>query len=575
MGRQAGRRSQPTSETPWIVLGAALGLFVLLGLGWGFAGLLSRPVRESADRANPLSVIIGQIQGSVPVTAIQVLVFVLMIAVLTVLGIALAIGWRRSGSGALRVDNRARDMAHSRDMAAMMEKAQAKDSERLRATGASAGVPLARLVNNSKRLLASWEWVQVWIMGPRAGKTSCVCVPQILETGGPVVTTSNKRDIVDMTRGPRSRVGEVWVFDVQDIIGEPASWFWNPLTFVTDRERAAKLASVFESAVTRAGDRGDAYFGPAAKALCSNYIWAAAVGNRPITDVFRWVNNETDFTAVTILRQAGEFAAAESLERTQMLTDRQRDGIFGAVRDWVAVLGDPAVVSWIRSDGDINRREFNIERFVKSTDTIYLISREGGGSARALTAALVMAILTTAEKIASQQPGGRLSPPIMAVLDEAANVVRWPELPDLYSHYGSRGIIVSTFFQSFSQGVEAFGEHGMQKLWSASNVRVAGAGLSEEKFLPFLASLIGDRDVVKRSRSSQRGGASTSTSVQRERTLDAADLAQLPRGRAVLMSSGFPAALVKLEHFSERPYARDVEISQAHYESIASKGGRA
>ena len=46
MGRQAGRRSQPTSETPWIVLGAALGLFVLLGLGWGFAGLLSRPVRE-------------------------------------------------------------------------------------------------------------------------------------------------------------------------------------------------------------------------------------------------------------------------------------------------------------------------------------------------------------------------------------------------------------------------------------------------------------------------------------------------------------------------------------------------
>lgn len=88
MGRQAGRRAQPTSETPWIVLGAALGVFVLLGLGWGFAGLLSRPVRESADRANPLSVIIGQIQGSVPVTAIQVLVFVLMIAVFGVLGVA-------------------------------------------------------------------------------------------------------------------------------------------------------------------------------------------------------------------------------------------------------------------------------------------------------------------------------------------------------------------------------------------------------------------------------------------------------------------------------------------------------
>ena len=573
MIRQAGRKSEPTSESPWIVLGAAVGVLLLAILGWGTAGLVSRSVRESADRLNPISVIIGQIQGAVPVTLAQVLVFVLMVAVFVIIVMALVIAVLHRGMGAGRVDNRARDMAHARDMADLTEKAQAKESARLGASSASAGVPLARLVNNGKRLLASWEWVQVWIMGPRAGKTSCVCVPQILETGGPVVTTSNKRDIVDMTRGPRSRIGEVWVFDPQDIIGEPARWFWNPLNFVTDRERAAKLASVFESAVTRAGDRGDAYFGPAAKALCSNYIWAAAVGNRPITDVFRWVNNETDFTAVTILRQAGEFAAAESLERTQMLTDRQRDGIFGAVRDWVAVLGDPAVVSWIRSDGDITRREFDIEKFVTSTDTIYLISREGGGSARALTAALVMAILTTAEKVASQQAGGRLSPPIMAVLDEAANVVRWPELPDLYSHYGSRGIVVSTFFQSYSQGVEAFGEHGMQKLWSASNIRVAGAGLSEEKFLPFVASLIGDRDVVKRSRSTQRGGWSTNTSVQRERTLDAADLAQLPRGRAVLMSSGFPAALVKLEHFSEKPYGRDVELSQGHYEA-AAEGGR-
>lgn len=571
MGRQAGRRAQPTSETPWIVLGAALGVFVLLGLGWGFAGLLSRPVRESADRANPLSVIIGQIQGSVPVTAIQVLVFVLMIAVFGVLGVALAIGWRSNGSGSSRVDNRARDMAHSRDMTPMMEKAQAKDSERLRATGASAGVPLARLVNNSKRLLASWEWVQVWIMGPRAGKTSCVCIPQIMETNGPVLATSNKRDIVDMTRGPRSRHGKVWVHDVQDIIGESASWFWNPLSFVTDKERAQKLTDVFESAVVRKNDQGDAYFGPAAKALCSNYIWAAAVGDRPITDVFKWANDEKDFTAVKILRENGEHQAAESLEQTQMLTDKQRDGVYGTVRTWLEVLGNPTVVPWLRRDANPKREEFDPEAFVRSTDTIYLISREGGGSARAITAALVMAILTTAEKVAAHQRGGRLAPPIMAVLDEAANVVRWPELPDLYSHYGSRGIVVSTFFQSYAQGVEAFGEHGMQKMWSAANIRVAGSGLSEDKFLPFLSNLIGDRDVVKRTSTAQRGGHSTSTSVQRERILEPSDLAQLPRGRAVLTSSGFPAALLNLEHFSQKPYAQDIKDSQDYYEGLVAE----
>ena len=37
---------------------------------------------------------------------------------------------------------------------------------------------------------------------------------------------------------------------------------------------------------------------------------------------------------------------------------------------------------------------------------------------------------------------GGLALPLVAVLDEVANVCRWRELPDLYSHYGSRGIVV-------------------------------------------------------------------------------------------------------------------------------------
>ncbi|MCH8559584.1 TraG/TraD/VirD4 family protein [Nesterenkonia sp. DZ6] len=136
-----------------------------------------------------------------------------------------------------------------------------------------------------------------------------------------------------------------------------------------------------------------------------------------------------------------------------------------------------------------------------------------------------MAMLSAAEKRAGRAPGGRLSPPVMAVLDEAANVVRWRELPELYSHYGSRGIVVSTFFQSFVRGVEAFGKEGMRKLWSSANIRVVGSVLSEDEFLLFLSQFVGERDVVKRQTSSQQRGRSTSTSIQRERILDVANLA--------------------------------------------------
>ncbi len=95
------------------------------------------------------------------------------------------------------------------------------------------GVPLGRAVSTGRALGTSWEWTQMWIMGTRAGKTTCVCVPQILATGGSALVTSNKPDIVTLTRGPRSFVGPVWVHDPQGLVQEPPTWWWSPLSYVT------------------------------------------------------------------------------------------------------------------------------------------------------------------------------------------------------------------------------------------------------------------------------------------------------------------------------------------------------
>lgn len=369
-------------------------------------------------------------------------------------------------------------------------------------------------------------------------------------------------------------MGTVWVHDVQGIIGEEPSWWWNPLSFVTDMETAEKLADVFVSSATDAGAKQDAYFESDGKRLLSHMFFAAAIGGRPITDVFYWAQVPTDKTPRDLLYNQGYEILATALEQIQTLTEKQRDGVYGTMRPWVNVLSYEGVIPWIRDTGVTGRPQLDHQGFATSTDTLFLVSKEGGGSARAITAALAMAMMTEAEKTAALQPGGRLKTPLMAVLDEAANVVRWRELPDVYSHYGSRGIIVSTFFQSFNQGVEAYGEKGMSKLWGAANIRVAGSGLSDDKFLPFLSQLIGDRDVQKRSSSSGRNGRSVSTNLQRERIMDVADLAALPRGRAILTSSGMPAGLIELEHYSQKPYAEDVVQSQAYYEGVVTSRPR-
>ncbi|WP_255411754.1 TraM recognition domain-containing protein [Cryobacterium sp. Y11] len=59
-------------------------------------------------------------------------------------------------------------------------------------------------------------------------------------------------------------------------------------------------------------------------------------------------------------------------------------------------------------------------------------------------------------------------------LDESANIVRWPELPSVYSYYGSIGIILNAYFQSRAQAIDAFGKDGWQTLWDAAAHRVYG-----------------------------------------------------------------------------------------------------
>lgn len=568
---RAGRGRQPAGgDSMWIGLCLVLVGVVAVALLWCGAAALDPAV--SSEGRGPVQLILDQLRGRLRVGGLQVAVFAGGLVLLLLVAVLLGVIWKRLNKGRSRVDHLSREMSKASEFAPLMSKAAAADSERLRATAAGPGVPLAKLVSNRQDLLASWEWVQIWLMGPRAGKTSCVCVPQILETHGPALATSNKRDIVDMTRGPRSREGTVWVHDVQGIIGEEPRWWWNPLSFITDMETAEKLADVFITSATDAGAKQDAYFESDGKRLLSHMLYAAAIAQRPITEVFEWAQDPENKTPRDLLINGGYGALGSALSQIQNLTPKQRDGVYGTMRPWITVLSYEGALPWISNPTFANRPHFDHRAFATSTDTLYLVSKEGAGSARAITAALVMAVMTSAELTAARMRGGRLETPMMAVLDEAANVVRWRELPDVYSHYGSRGIVVSTFFQSYQQGVEAFGDKGMDKLWGAANIRVAGSGLSDDKFLPFIEKLVGTHDVTHRSSSIGRTGRSTTTSVQRESILDVSDLGALPRSRAILITSGLPPALVRLVHYSEKPYGADVKASEDYYSSEAARG---
>mgnify|MGYP000881864647 FL=1 len=449
-----------------------------------------------------------------------------------------------------RGDQVARKSASRREVAVLGERAVASQASRLGVVADSPGLPIGRMVASGAPLFSSWEFVCLMIAGPRTGKTTAWLVPRIYAAPGAVVATSNKRDLVDITRQDREQVGRAWVFDPQGIADEAQTWWWNILAGVRTPVDAVSLAEVFIDSQRDPGATKDAYFDGASKDLVAALLLAAALGGRDIRMVHEWLTRPLDDEPVRILERAAQMMTAQSLRGMMNLPAETRGGVYGGASQTMSFLLNDAALRWVlppTAKDSENVMEFRPTDFVASTDTLYCLSQEGRGSASPIVTALTVAVIEAALEHAKTQPGGRLALPLFVALDEAANVCRWRELPDLYSHFGSRGIVVDTLLQSWSQGIGVWGDAGMNKLWSASNVKAYGGGVSEDKFLQSLSTLIGVEYVDQVQTSSGRQGTSRSVSVgAAQRSIaPVSELMAMPPSRAWVFSSGAPAVYVR------------------------------
>lgn len=419
---------------------------------------------------------------------------------------------------------------------------------------------------------AGWEDVAVAIMAPRSGKTTALTIPLLLDAPGPVVATSNKADLLLAAKARQRRTRKpVHVFDPQQLALSKQKFWWNPLASVTSVEHAERLAGHFFATMPEEKTR---IWGQSATELLGGLLLAAALDGQPLTRVYDWLTNEHVIEPIPILQAAGFDQVARSVQSLSGLAHETRSSVYFTARAATACLRNPQIMAWVTPDPDLP--EFRTDDFITTRETLYLLSKDSGGSAAPLVAALADAAIRSGIA-AAEAAGGRCDPPMTVILDEAASVAPIADLPLLVSHAGSRAIFVLTILQSFPQGTAVWKDQGMKALWSAATIKIIGPGQDDTSFNEGVSKLLGEQWVTTTSYSSAAGprGSSATTNVTRARVMDAAQLRGLPRGTAVLIATGYKAALVRLRPWYASAAAAELKADEkAMTAAIAAAAGR-
>jgi type IV secretory pathway TraG/TraD family ATPase VirD4 len=552
---------------PWLILALLGGVVGMLSLAWlgGTVGTWAGGGGWHPPAYTPQTVqqlLDGQIEAVWPTgTPTWTLAGIASIALAATTATVLAAlaATRRWGRGS--------SLARHRDLG-RLTRATAPDAVRrlrpslahTRRIGADeAGLLLGDLHPSGREVRASWEDTVTAVMGPRARKSTALAVQALLRAPGPVVLTSNKADVYAVTTAVRAERGTVWTFDLQTIAHHPRRLWWDILAEASTLEGARRLASHFVGTLNDAHKR-DFWVSSATNTLTALFAAAAHHPGGTVADVLRWLADATDREPVDRLKTASLPHLAEQLGGTIRGAIETRDGIYETTRQSIAALMDPRILAWVTPDP--HQPRFDPQAFVASTDTVYLLSQDGIGSANGVVTAAVDAILQAGIRRA-QRNGGRLDPPLVPVLDEAGNVVRIADLPQLMSHLGSRSITPLVILQSYAQGIGVWGRTGMDALWSASTVKLIGAGLDDADFVEKISRLVGEHKVGEVTISRGRSHRSWSHTRRLERILPASAVRALEPGRVLLFASGTRPAMLTL-----RPWFADTHADTlARYEA--------
>lgn len=412
-------------------------------------------------------------------------------------------------------------------------------------------------------------WYPIPLYAPRRDVVGVIAPPQTAKTAwlghavidhrGAGLVASTKPDLFEYTSELRRLVsvsGDVELFNPEGLGGYPSTFEWSPIAgchvFYVAAERAGAMVGATSAA---GGEDGQFWLDSAAKVLRC-FLLAAALDGRTMVDVAAWISShQLALNALDILESTQyktQVPTGWALELSQIVNTaatKTRESIFLTLAQSVAFMADPEVAALCTPA--TGAPVFDVDAFLRDRGTLYLIGSEREHATIApLLAALTTHVFEEAKRIAARSNrAGRLDPPLLIALDEAALIT--PVALDRWTaDAGGRGIQIIWSVQSPSQLKQRWGESGLQTIWNNTNAKLIFGGLTVVRDLQDISQLCG---MV--ADPSKADGVDTG----RRPLLTLDQLRELPQWHGLLLHRNTRPTLVRVAPVWERRDVRHTE----------------
>jgi type IV secretion system protein VirD4 len=397
--------------------------------------------------------------------------------------------------------------------------------------------------------LAAGRAQSVLVFGPtQSHKTSGFAVPAILGWDGPVVAASVKGDLLDDTLGHRSTLGAVHCFDPSGVTGRPSS-AWSPLpasrTWPGARRAAATLTEVGRAHTGPMTD-GDFWYATAARMLAP-LLFAAATSGRDMADVVHWVETGEEAEVVALLRATGVPEAADAATSAFTKEERQRSSVVTTVETLLEPFAGAAPHGAPVLDAGA---------LLAGRDTLYLCAP--AHDQRRLTPLFVGVLRDVLDRAFDRVARTRrpLDPPLLVVLDEAANIAPVPDLDSLAATAAGHGVQLVTVWHDLAQITARYGPRATTVV-NNHRAKLFLSGISDPSTLDYASHLIGEEELhLDATTAGGRSGPSTTRSPTMRRLAPPDALRRVPPGSGVLVYADLPPARITLRPWFDDPWLR-------------------